>query len=162
MAETHQATITPPSWAKHGSKASYSMGSNHMHQWRHEDIRHQKGISNKAPPSPRAPSSTKRLHNPPSPSTIPSGSSRDHHQLINHTRDHQGHQHISKARIGSKPWPSCLQASTRLHRTVTTARVTIKWQVSYSYVVGIKDKHQTGVGINDTLQQQKEVKRHLQ
>ena len=124
----------------HGPKASYSMGSNHMDQWRlwrHKTLsshlqqgstiskgsKHHQGISNMAPPSPW--SSWVSIMG----FITSSGSSWDHHQLIMSTSinlaasycDHcKGHHQVS-----------------RLHITV----------------VVIKDNHQSGVGINDNLQQ---------
>ena len=131
-----------PSWPKH-------MAPRHHIAWDpttciNEDIRHQQGISNMAPPSPRATSSTsiinKKLH------------LHHHHQL-----NHQGTIRVINN----------LQGSNRV-KTMTIMSTSINLAASYfdhckghhrmtrlhSSVVGIKDKHQTGVGINDKLQQQ--------
>ena len=112
-----------------------------------EDIRHQQGISNMAPPSPRVASSTRK---PISNITI-------NQTIKGPSSTHQPY----KGPSGSSTY---LQGSNRV-KTMNIMSTSINLAASYcdhckghhrvirlhSSVVGIKDKHQTGVGINDNL-----------
>ena len=95
----------------HGPKASYSMGSNHMHQWR---LWRHKASSRHL----QAASSSNKLHLHHLGSTTSNRLHLHHHNQSNH----QG-TIISSPRLHEHH----LQASIWLYHVVTTARVTIRW-----------------------------------
>jgi hypothetical protein len=145
----------------HGFKASYGMGSNHMHQWRlwrHKaSSKHLQAASimsetrgSKASygmGSNMALSPSSGLHHikqAPSPS-----SNQSNHQgtIISSPRLHEHHHQLSKS-----PWTS----STSINLAVSCCdHCKGHHQVSrlHTTVVVIKYNHQAGVGINDNLQQ---------
>ena len=127
-----------------------------------EDIRHQQGISNMAPPSPRAAPSTRSSISIITINQTIKGPSSTHQPYKGPSRSstHQPYKGPSRS-------STYLQGSNRV-KTMTIMSTSINPAASYcdhckghhqvtrlhSSVVGIKDKHQTGVGINDKLQQQ--------
>ena len=148
--------------------------------------KHHQGISNMAPPSPRATSSTSIIKA--SPTWLHHLQGLHHQQAgsisiitINHTMSkHHGLHHIIRILMGpssthqpykgpSGSW-TYLQGSNRV-KTMIIMSTSINPATSYCdhykghhkvtrfhiTIVGIKDKHQTSVGINDKLQQQGEI-----